>query len=253
MNVIAHRGASFLEPENTIRAIEKAIKIGADFVEVDVRMSKDNKLVIMHDLDVDRTTDGKGLVKDYTVQELKNFDASYQNSKFWSREHEMFEASQSIDCDSRENEIFAGNGKTIPTLDEVISCVKDRVGLVIEIKEPGTEVKILEKIDEHNLENVILTSFYHKSIKNAKKMNPSVGAGIIFTGRPVNVIQMASNAGANVIFPGYKYLDEDLIKQAHRNGISVYPWTVDDEEIFEKLVEMGVDGIVTNKLIEKCK
>ena len=219
MKITTHRGASFLEPENTIKAIERAIQVGADFVEVDVRMSKDNQLVIMHDPDINRTTDGNGLVKDYTLPELKKFDA--------------------------------GEGEPILTLDEVIECVKNRIGLVIEIKEPGTEGKILEKIDEHNLENVILTSFYHKSIKNARKINHSVDAGIIFTGQPVYVNQMASNACANVIFPGYKYLDEDLVKQAHKNGISVYPWTVDDEGMFEKLVEMGVDGIVTNKLVEK--
>ena len=219
MQIIAHRGASFLEPENTLRAVKKAIKMGANFVEVDVRMSKDNELVIMHDPDVDRTANGNGFVKDYTLQELKKLDA--------------------------------GQEETIPTLDEIISCVKDRIGLVIEIKEPGTEVKVLEKINENNLENVMLTSFYHKSIKNARKINPSVDAGIIFSCQPVNVNQMASSACANVIFPGYKYLDEELIEQAHENGISVYPWTVDDEGMFEKLVEMGVDGIVTNKLVEK--
>ena len=221
MQVIAHRGASFFEPENTIRAIEKAIKMDANFVEVDVRMSKDNELVIMHDPDVNRTTNGKGLVKDYTLHELKKFDA--------------------------------GNGETIPTLDEVISCVKDRIGLVIEIKEPGTEVKILEKINENNLENVILTSFYHKSIKNAIKMDPSVDAGVIFTCQPVDIKQMASNASANIIFPSYRYIDEDMIKQAKDNGISVYPWTIDDPDIFKKFVKMGADGIVTNKLIEKSK
>ncbi|MEN6292792.1 MAG: glycerophosphodiester phosphodiesterase family protein [Methanobacterium sp.] len=221
MQVIAHRGASFFEPENTLRAVEKAIKMGADFVEVDVRMSKDNRLVIMHDADINRTTDGKGLVKDYTLQELKRLDA--------------------------------GDGETIPTLDEVIACVKDRVGLVIEIKEPETEGKILEKINENKLENTILTSFYHKSIKNARKMNPSVDAGIIFTCQPVDVMQMASNASANIIFPSYRYMNEDMVKQAKNNGISVYPWTIDDPEIFEKFVEMGADGIVTNKLIEKSK
>jgi len=221
MHVIAHRGASFLEPENTIKAIKMAVKMGADFVEVDVRKSKDNKLVIMHDEDIDRTTDGKGLVKDYMVSELKKFGA--------------------------------GKGERIPTLDEVIECVKDRVGLVIEIKEPGTEGKILEKIDENELENVILTSFYHKSIKNARKMSPSVDAGIIFTCQPVDVNHMASNASTNIIFPSYRYMNEDMVKKAHRNGILVYPWTIDNPEIFEKFVEMGVDGIVTNKLIEKSK
>ena len=195
--------------------------MGAGFVEVDVRMSKDKRLVIIHDADINRTTDGKGLVKDYTLQELKKLDA--------------------------------GDGETIPTLDEVIACVKGRVSLVIEIKEPGTEGKILEKINENKLENTILTSFYHKSIKNARKMNPSVDVGIIFTCQPVNVNQMVSNAGANILFPGYRYVDEDMIKQAHNNGISVYPWTIDDKRIFEKLVEICVDGIVTNKLIERSK
>ncbi len=219
MQIIAHRGASFFEPENTLRAIEGAIKIGADFVEVDVRMSKDKKLVIMHDADVNRTTNESGFVKDYTLQELKKLDA--------------------------------GRGESIPTLDEVISCIKDRIGLVIEIKEPGTEGKVLEKIDENNLENVILTSFYHKSIKNARKMNPSVDAGIIFTCQPVDVSQMALNASANTIFPSYKYVDEEMVKQAQNNGISVYPWTIDDPDIFKKFIKMNVEGIVTNKLIEK--
>lgn len=186
MHVIAHRGASFLEPENTIKAIKMAVKMGADFVEVDVRKSKDNKLVIMHDEDIDRTTDGKGLVKDYMVSELKKFGA--------------------------------GKGERIPTLDEVIECVKDRVGLVIEIKEPGTEGKILEKINENELENVILTSFYHKSIKNARKMDPSVDAGIIFTCQPVDVNQMASNASANIIFPSYRYMNEDMVKKPIEMG-----------------------------------
>jgi glycerophosphoryl diester phosphodiesterase len=210
-----------LEPENTLRAIERAIKMGADFVEVDVRMSKDNKLVIMHDPDVNRTTDGRGLVKDYRLQELKKLDA--------------------------------GRGERIPTLDEVISCVKDRVGLVIEIKEPETEGKVIEKINENELKNTILTSFYHKSIKNARKINSSIDAGIIFACQPVDVKQMASNASANIIFPSYKYINEDMVKQAQNNGISVYPWTIDDPETFEKFVKMDVDCIVTNKLIEKIK
>lgn len=84
-------------------------------------------------------------------------------------------------------------------------------------------------------------------------MNPSIDAGIIFTCQPVDIMQMASNASANIIFPSYGYMNEDMVKQAQNDGISVYPWTIDDPEIFEKFVEMGVDGIVTNKLIEKNK
>ena len=219
MQVIAHRGASFFEPENTLRSFKRAIEMGADFVEIDVRMSKDGELVIMHDADVNRTTNGNGLVKDQTLEELKKLDA--------------------------------GRGETIPTLDEVMKTVKNKVGLVIEIKEPGTEDKILQKIMENGLENVILASFYHESIKNAKELNPSINAGIIFVCQPVDVSQMAFNAGANIIFPSHRYMNEDLVKEAKKKGIFVYPWAIDDPSVFEKFAEMGVDGIITNKLIDK--
>lgn len=221
MQIIAHRGASFFEPENTLRAIKRAIEMNADFVEIDVRMSKDKELVVMHDADINRTTNGSGLVKDLKLSELKTLDA--------------------------------GLGDVIPTLDEVITCVKNKIGLVIEIKEPGTEIKVLEKIAENKLENTILTSFYHKSIKNAKELNPSINAGIIFACQPVNVNQMAFNANANIIFPSYRYMNIEMVKKAKEHGILVYPWTIDDPLIFEKFAKMGVDGIVTNKLIEKRK
>lgn len=218
MQIIAHRGASFFEPENTLGAIKRAMEMDADFVEIDVRMSKDKELIVMHDADVNRTTNGKGFVKDQTLQELKKLDA--------------------------------GHGETISTLDEVIKLVKNKIRLIIEIKEPGTEKSVLEKLSKNNLENTILTSFYHESIKNAKELNPQVNAGIIFTCQPVNVSQMTFNAHADIIFPGHKYMNIEMVKKVKKQGIIVYPWTIDDPEIFKKFVKMGVDGIVTNKLIE---
>lgn len=221
MQIIAHRGASFYEPENTLRAIKRAIEMKADFVEVDVRISKDKELVIMHDADISRTTNGNGLVKDKTLRKLKKFDA--------------------------------GLGEKIPTLEEVIGLVKNKVGLVIEIKEPGTEEEIVEKIQQNNLENVILTSFYHESVKKASKLNSNLNTGIIFVGQPVNVDKLASDANARIIFPSYRYMNNEMVKQAKEHGITVYPWAIDDIEIFEKFTEMGVDGIVTNKLMGKIK
>lgn len=216
MKIIAHRGASYFEPENTLRAYKRAIEMGADFIEVDVRMSKDKELIIMHDADISRTTNGKGYVKDLTLEELKRFDA--------------------------------GLGEHIPTLEEVIKFVNNRVGIVVEIKEPGTENDIMKKIEKYNLENVILTSFYHKSIKNVKKSPPNVDLGIIFVGEPVNVRELAENANANVIFPSYRYMSVDLVKNAKKHGLTVYPWAIDDPEVFKKFEDMGVDGIVTNSL-----
>lgn len=235
MQIIAHRGASFHEPENTLRSIKRAIEMNADYVEVDVRRCKDGELVIMHDVDIDRTTNGSGFVKDKTLKELKKFDAGYQNLQFWNR----------------KNEIFAGYGEEIPTLEEVIDFVKNKVGLIIEIKEPGTEDKIIEKIKQSNTKNVILTSFYHETIKNVSKLDPILDTGIIFVGQPVNVHKLAFDAKATIIFPSYRYMNEKMIKQAKKHGITVYPWVIDDPEIFNKFAEMGVDGIVTNKLMEQ--
>jgi len=217
MQIIAHRGASYFEPENTLRSIKRAIEMNADYVEVDVRMSKDKELIIMHDADISRTTNGTGLVKDKTLLELKEYDA--------------------------------GNGEEIPTLDEVLETVKNKIKLVVEIKEPGTEEKIVEKIIANKLKDTIITSFYHKAVKNV--MDSDINAGIIFVGQPVNVGQMASAANANIIFPSYRYMDEELVKDAKRYGLSVYPWTIDDPEIFEKFVRINVDGIVTNKLMDR--
>ncbi|MGF7118962.1 glycerophosphodiester phosphodiesterase [Methanobacterium oryzae] len=219
MKIIAHRGASFYEPENTIRAIKRAIESKADFVEVDVRRSKDKELVIMHDAEITRTTNGNGLVKHKTLKELKKFDA--------------------------------GQGEEIPTLDEVVMFVKNRVGLVIEIKEVGTEEEIVKNIAENNINDVILTSFYHETIKNVSKLNSDLDTGIIFVGQPVSVHKLAFDANASIIFPSYRYMNEEMVKQAKEHGITVYPWAIDDFSIFEKFAKMGVDGVVTNKLLNQ--
>jgi glycerophosphoryl diester phosphodiesterase len=219
MKIIAHRGASYFEPENTLRAYKRAMEMGADFVEVDVRLTKDKELVIMHDADVSRTTNGKGLVKDLTLDELKELDA--------------------------------GLGENIPTLEEVIKLVKNEIGLVVEIKEPDTENRIIEKIEENNLENTILTSFFHKTVKNAGKSSLKIDTGIIFVGEPINSHKLALDANANVIFPSYRYMTPDLVRNAKKHELIVYPWAIDDAKIFNKFVEMGVDGIVTNKLLNR--
>lgn len=216
MKIIAHRGASYYEPENTLRAYKRAMGMGADFIEVDVRITKDKELVIMHDDDVSRTTNGKGLVKNFTLEELKKLDV--------------------------------GLGEKIPTLEEVIKLVKNKINLVVEIKEPGTEMEIIKKIEESNLENTILTSFYHKTVKNVRNSEINVNAGIIFVGEPINICKLTADANANVIFPSYKYMTEELIKDAKKCGLTVYPWAIDEERIFNKFAKMGVDGIVTNKL-----
>lgn len=214
--VIAHRGASAYEPENTLRAIKRALDLGADMVEIDVRATKDDHIVVIHDATVDRTTNGRGYVKDMTLEELKRLNA--------------------------------GLGERIPTLQEVISLIKGRANLVIEIKVPGIEEKVFKIIDEHKIgEEVIVTSFHHPTLLRIKNLNARIRTGIIIASRPVRPVQLALDAKSDALFPKYTYLDLEMVEEAHKHGLAVYPWTVDDLKDAELLIGMGVDGIVTNK------
>lgn len=217
MRIIAHRGASFFEPENTLRSIKRAMDMGADMVEVDVRLSKDGKLVVIHDATVDRTTNGSGHIKDMSLFELKKLDA--------------------------------GLVEQIPTLEEVIELVKDKISLVVEIKIPAIEDRVVETIQEKGLKDVLVTSFYHRVVKNVGNIDPSIETGIIFACQPLRAWKMALDAGSEVIFPRHEFVDANMVENAHKHGIFVYPWTIDDPGKTKDLIKLGVDGIVTNKLI----
>ena len=156
--IIAHRGASGCSPENTIPAFRKAIEIGSNGIELDVHLTKDDKIVVVHDFNIDRTSNGKGYVKDYTLNELKKFDfGSWYGEKFAS--------------------------VSIPTLEEVLELVKyyNWNGLInIEIKNgpifyPNIERKLIGIIRAYGLEeNVIFSSFNHYSLKILKEIDPNI-------------------------------------------------------------------------------
>ncbi|MGE4415605.1 MAG: glycerophosphodiester phosphodiesterase, partial [Bacteroidales bacterium] len=216
MEVIAHRGAYYFEPENTLRSFRRAVEMGADRVEVDVRLSKDNELVIIHDPRVDRTTNGTGRVENMTLQQLKSLDA--------------------------------GKGEKIPTLQEVIESLEG-AKLVIEMKIPGIEEKVLEAIHENHLKDILITSFYHGSLKKVKIIDENIETGAIFSCQPLKPERLALDANSDAIFPKHKFVDQKMIKRAHKYDIKIYPWTIDNPKTAKKLIKLGVDGIVTNKLI----
>ena len=142
MIIMGHRGAAALEPENTLLSIERAIDIGVDAVEIDVRLTKEGELVVIHDSSVDRTTSGSGLVRDYELKALKKLDA--------------------------------GKGERIPTLQEVIELVGQRATLVVELKEAGTEEKVVSLIDKNSFKkNVYVISFWHRLVKAVREMDRS--------------------------------------------------------------------------------
>jgi len=214
--VIAHRGASAYEPENTLKAIKRALDLNAKMIEVDVRLSKDEHIIVIHDESVDRTTNGKGYVKDLTLEELKKLNA--------------------------------GKGERIPTLQEVINAVRKRAILIIEIKVLNIEDSLVKIIEKEGIEKeVVITSFYHPILRRIKELNQIIRTGVIFKCHPIKSADLALNARANSLFPEYKYVSKEMIKEAHEYDLKIYPWTIDDRNRANQLIEMGVDGIVTNK------
>ena len=214
--IIAHRGASAYEPENTLRSVKRALELGVDMVEIDAQASRDGQIIVIHDAKVDRTTNGKGYVRDMTLDELKRLDA--------------------------------GLGERIPTLEEVIRLVGGRAQLVVEIKVPGIEEKVLQIIEKNRVESkALITSFHHPVIKRVRELSPNMRTGIIIASRPVKPENLSIDANANALFAKQTYVDIQMVEESHKNKLAVYPWTVDTLDEAKSLVKMGVDGIVTNK------
>ena len=215
--IVAHRGASAYEPENTIRSFEGAFKLGADFVELDIRLSKDGALVVIHDEAVDRTTNGSGLVRNLTLNQLKLLDA--------------------------------GKDEKIPTLKEVLEHFdEENHKFFIEAKEPGLEEKLLETILEHKAQDrVIVTSFYHNVLKKIGDRQKDIRCGVIFACQPVSPEKLAKDARANILLPKFQYVDEEMVSRAHKNNLSIIPWSINNKKDAEKIIALHVDGIVTDK------
>lgn len=223
--LIGHRGAAALEPENTLRAFRKGIECKADAIEFDVRKTKDGKLAVIHDAELWRTTNGKGFVKDFTLEELKRLNA--------------------------------GKGEEMPELGETLEFIKAICGeelfiyIILEIKEEGTEEAIAEIVDASGMKkNVIFVSFSPASVRAMKNFMPGSVAGIIFSTPPLNPVGLAEDTGADILLPKYTILSKELVEKAHRNGILVYTWTLNATSAMENAVSLGVDGFASD---DPCK
>ncbi len=221
--ISAHRGASKEAPENTMPAILKAIDEGADYVEIDVRLTADGQVVLMHDENTKRTTDGKLKVEDSTYQELLTLDAG----SWFSDEY---------------------RGTRIPTLAEVIECCKGKIMLNIELK-PDNNSGELEKavaklITDYHIENqCIVTSFNQRSLVRMKNENEDIVTGYIYTFGYSNNIEYKA---MDVLSISSKYLTRDVVVGAHKKGIVVAAWTVNRKMEMRRMVAIGVDNIITD-------
>ncbi|MGL5084924.1 MAG: glycerophosphodiester phosphodiesterase, partial [Clostridium sp.] len=228
MIVFAHRGASNDYPENTILAFEKAIEMGATGLELDVHKSKDNKLVVIHDEDIQRTFMGKGQVSDFTLAEMKRF----KNRKAMFRDN---------------------NKCIIPTLDEVLDLIKDNnIILNIELKTDvisykDIEVDVIKLIEEYKMENrIILSSFNHNSIRQCKIINSKIKTGMLYHYKMSHPITMAKKINADAIHPNAELITRELIKDCHKNNIKVNSYTVNSPIVMRKFKEWCIDGMFTD-------
>lgn len=230
---VAHRGASGYAPENTMAAFAKAKEMNADYIELDVQMSKDGHLVIMHDTTVDRTTDGTGKVGDLTLAELRQLDAGSWFSPNFA-------------------------GEKVPTFDEVLDHFGGKMGILIELKDPalypGVERKVAAALRARNLDKpknkkIIVQSFDHESVQIFRRLLPRVPVGVLIRNNPNGIsdweLAMFSTY-ADYVNPNRLMVDAQLTRRIHQFGMRIWAWTVRKPEEAVQLKEAGVDGIITD-------
>ncbi len=224
----AHRGASGYAPENTLEAFGKAVELKADGIELDVQMTKDGQLVIIHDETVNRVSNAKGWVKDYTWEELKKLNV---------------------------NKKFPEYGEVrIPSLEEVYSLMKNTELMInVEIKSgivfyENIEEKVLELTEKMGLEDrVLYSSFNHYSVLKLKKLNPSVKTGFLYEDCYIGMPEYAVKYGVEALHPAlYNLQYPDFIKDCKDRNIAIRAWTVNEVEYMKMLCENEIEGMITN-------
>lgn len=238
VQVIAHRGASGHAPENTLSAIELAIKMDADMVEIDVHLSKDDSIVVMHDEEVGRTTDGKGKIKDLTYEELRQLDAGS-----WFSE--------------------AYRGERVPTLAEVLRLVDGRKKVLIELKSSKGETydrlveRVAKTIKQEKAEAwTILQSFDKPYLRDVERMGVGLPVHQLIFGE-AGLLPVYYDDGPRIgkfrpepyvasVNAFYLYITPAYLKKMHSLQKTVFAFTPNDDVKMKKLINMGVDGLITN-------
>lgn len=226
--IIAHRGASAYAPENTMASFKKALEMGAEGIELDVHLTADGHLVVVHDPKVDRTSNGSGWVKDMTLSQLRKLDfGSWFLPEF--------------------------KGERIPLLDEIMELLKDHnVLLNIEAKSgpviyQGMEKMLSEIIHAYNMtDRVIVSSFNHYSLVELKRISPDIKTGLLYNAGLYEPWDYARKVGAYAIHPLFYNVVPEIVEGCKKHKVAINPFTVDQPELIRKVAEAGVDGIITN-------
>jgi glycerophosphoryl diester phosphodiesterase len=217
---IGHRGACGHEPENTLLSIKKALEFGVDGIEFDIQVSKDGEPVVIHDDTLERTTNGKGAVSEYTLAELQKFDA--------------------------------GKGEKIPSLRQLFDVVDKRCRLFIELKAHDCTEAVAELTKHYvakggwSYEQLFICAFDHQQLIDMRNLNANLRTCALIAGIPVTLAQIASEARAWAINPNIHHMNQELVDDAHRRNLKVITWTANTPAEIAHAKVLGVDGIISN-------
>ncbi len=235
--ITGHRGAGGLAPENTLASIQLALDLGVDRIEIDVQQTNDNVIIVLHDRTLKRTTNGFGFIKSMNYADLLKYSAGIKFNKVYAEEK-------------------------IPTLEQVIDLINGKVELLIETKYsylyyPNIERHILNVIKNKNAFGWCkIISFNDRALFRIHKLNKEVRVGKLFVGKSVN-LPLSYDTTINFkpldryhfvdeIIVQHKYASKAFIDKVHQFGKELHVWTVNDSETIEKLIERGVDGIISD-------
>lgn len=217
--IIGHRGARGHAPENTLLALDTGIRLGAHWLEFDVQ-HVDGELWLMHDLTVDRTTDGRGLLSTMTSGQIRALDA--------------------------------GGGQNVPTLRDALDLIDNRAGVNIELKTWNGCAQAVAALlgdviaDGWPAERFLVSSFHHPELRAFHQLLPDVPIGPLLCGVPLDWAACASELGAAVLSVSSEFVDDTLVDDAHRRGVKLYVYTVNEPEEMRRLRAIGVDGIFSD-------
>ena len=241
--VIAHQGGDGIWPGDTMFAFQNAANLGVDVLEMDVHITKDNVLVLMHDETVDRTTNGTGEIESMTLAQIKQLDAGHD----WTP-------------DEGATFPFRGQGVSVPTMEEVFTSFPE-MRMTIEIKKTTTSMAkpFCELIREYNMQDkVLIASFHDERLKEFREECPEVATssaknettafvlltkpflGSFYSPKFFSLQVPEETGGITVMTPAF-------VNAAHERNLAVEPWTINDKETMQKLIQWGVDGIITDR------
>ena len=216
--VISHAACGGHAPENTLAGIHKALELEADAIEIDVQASADGVPILMHDLTVDRTTNGRGEVAKLSLAQLRALDAG---------------------------------GEPVPTLAGALQLTRGRALLVIEIKQPGIEPLIATDVQEADaLGDVMVWSFFPQALESIRAAELRIPGALLLTAESLSrwreARERALRLGLQGVSAFFAGVDEPLTRDCQRSGLALYAWTADRTEDIARLIVLGIDGVCTN-------